>query len=190
MCDFSGKLIAWLDGELPADEAAEVAQHLRLCADCRDDLSVYERLTGALDAYCDAAMAASAPRRTHYGRPILLGAGAAAAAALIALVLTLPLVRNAQRPPAPTRAPAEVRAIPVAETAQAPAVPVKPLRRPRPAAPKENQDTRWPVSEPAIQITIPAEEVFPPGAVPEGVSFVADVHVGAGGSLQQFLVWP
>ena len=29
MCDFSGKLIAWLDRELPASEAADVERHVR-----------------------------------------------------------------------------------------------------------------------------------------------------------------
>ena len=30
MCEFSGKLIAWLDRELPASEAADVERHVRI----------------------------------------------------------------------------------------------------------------------------------------------------------------
>ena len=29
MCDYSGKLVAWMDGELPKGEAADVERHLR-----------------------------------------------------------------------------------------------------------------------------------------------------------------
>ena len=35
MCDFSGKLVAWLDRELPAEEAADVERHLEACTECR-----------------------------------------------------------------------------------------------------------------------------------------------------------
>ena len=32
MCDFPGRLVAWLDGELPEGEAAEVQRHVEeLC---------------------------------------------------------------------------------------------------------------------------------------------------------------
>lgn len=185
MCEFSGKLIAWLDGELAADDAAEVGRHLRLCADCRDELSVYERLSGALDAYCDAAMTASAPRRVHYAKPAALGVGitAVAAAVVVALLLAWPRAHDTQPSARPAPA-AAVRTVEVAQAAPARAVPAKALRKPRAPAPAQNQEARWPMAEPAIQITIPADAVFPPGAVPEGVSFVAEVNIGANGAPQ------
>jgi len=34
----------------------------------------------------------------------------------------------------------------------------------------------WAPAEPTIQVELPAELLFPPGAVPEGFSFIADVR--------------
>jgi hypothetical protein len=183
MCEFSGKLIAWLDGELAADDAAEVGRHMRLCADCRDELGVYERLSGALDAYCDAAMTASAPRREHYGKSVALGVGVAAVVAMAALLLAWPRAHNTQ----PSARPAPAAAVPTVEVAQdAPArtVPARTLHKVHAAPPAPSQEARWTMAEPAIQITIPADAVFPPGAVPEGVSFVAEVNIAANGAPQ------
>jgi hypothetical protein len=41
-----------------------------------------------------------------------------------------------------------------------------------------------------IQIAIPADEMFPPGAVPEGMHFVADVTIAADGSAEQLRLRP
>jgi hypothetical protein len=43
-------------------------------------------------------------------------------------------------------------------------------------------DENWMAAEPAIQIAIPGDAMFPPGALPEGVSFVAELSVAADGS--------
>jgi hypothetical protein len=45
-------------------------------------------------------------------------------------------------------------------------------------------------TEPAIEIAIPSDAMFPPGAVPEGVSFVADVTLGADGSAERLRLQP
>jgi hypothetical protein len=45
-------------------------------------------------------------------------------------------------------------------------------------------------AEPAIEITIPSDAMFPPGAVPEGVSFVAEVILGADGSAERLRLQP
>ncbi len=54
MCDYSGKLsgklIAWLDNELPAEEAAEVERHVAVCSECRSDAGTYKSLSGDIDA--------------------------------------------------------------------------------------------------------------------------------------------
>ena len=35
MCDFPGRLVAWLDDEMPEGEAAEVQRHVQSCVECR-----------------------------------------------------------------------------------------------------------------------------------------------------------
>ena len=35
MCDFEKRLVAYLDKELPDNEAAEIGRHLEDCAECR-----------------------------------------------------------------------------------------------------------------------------------------------------------
>jgi hypothetical protein len=37
----------------------------------------------------------------------------------------------------------------------------------------------------AIQIAIPAEAMFPPGAMPNGINFIADVRIAPDGSVKQ-----
>src|SRR5579863_636235 len=96
MCDFSGKLIAWLDQELSSDEAATVERHLKDCSECRSEVDRYKRVSVELDAYCDAAIAAEA--RPWASRWVLVASGAAAAAALVAVFLAMPRARV--RPPA------------------------------------------------------------------------------------------
>ena len=40
----------------------------------------------------------------------------------------------------------------------------------------------WMPAEPTIQLLIPADALFPPGALPEGVGFVADFRLASDGS--------
>ena len=55
--------------------------------------------------------------------------------------------------------------------------------------PRQIQYASWP--EPAaIQIAIPADEMFPPGAVPAGVNFVAELSIAADGSAEQLRLRP
>jgi hypothetical protein len=44
--------------------------------------------------------------------------------------------------------------------------------------------------EPMIQIAIPADEMFPPGAVPEGMHFVADMTIAPDGSADRLQLRP
>ena len=44
--------------------------------------------------------------------------------------------------------------------------------------------------EPVIQIAIPADEMFPPGAVPEGMHFAADLMIAADGSAERLRLRP
>jgi len=54
----------------------------------------------------------------------------------------------------------------------------------------QNQNAYSLPDEPVIQIAIPAEEMFPPGAVPEGMHFVADVTIAADGSAERLRLRP
>jgi hypothetical protein len=45
-------------------------------------------------------------------------------------------------------------------------------------------NANWVSFEPAIQIAIPVEAMFPPGAVPEGITFIADLSIAADESVQ------
>ena len=200
MCDYSGKLIAWLDRELRDDQMAEVQRaevqrHIQECLECRTQLASYERVSQAFDVFCDAAMAVESRRRQPRWASMLSAAAAVAfAAALVLIVL---------RPAAEPVAPAPLRASPVArsnvarsDSARSVVVPAttqaasRPAPR-RPATPHVRAQAASTLPpEPAIQVTIPAEDMFPPGAVPEGVSFTVDMSLGTDGSAQQIRLRP
>jgi anti-sigma factor RsiW len=207
MCDFSGKLIAWMDGELPEREAAPIEEHLEGCAECRSRLASYRQVSDAFVAYCEAASSA-AVTRPQRGLPAwaLAAMGAAAAAALL---LTLAPKRVVQSPaevenPLAAHAsaggsPAPSAAAPVAErAARHPASVHRSRREPvlvantveRPAVRVPSKPAALLTSEPAIEIAIPSDAIFPEGAVPEGVSFVADVTLGADGTAERLRLQP
>jgi hypothetical protein len=58
------------------------------------------------------------------------------------------------------------------------------------SAPVQTQKDYMLADEPVIQIAIPADEMFPPGAVPEGMHFVAEVTIGADGSAEGLRLHP
>ena len=61
---------------------------------------------------------------------------------------------------------------------------------PAPFAGNSANVASWTPAEPAIQIAIPAAAMFPPGAVPEGLTFIADVTIAADGSAQRLRLRP
>lgn len=229
MCEFSVKLMAWIDGELAEGEGTAIEQHLAECGECRSRVAAYRRTSAAWDAYCDAAVEVATPEtRPSMLRWVPVAAGAAVGmAAAAALLVALPGERLAPQPsrdavsatarataqskaalPAPAldRAPASNRgALPAtpspAESGAGHLDREKPLGRDRVAAvkpahrelatasaPARSADLAAP--EPAIEIAIPSEAMFPPGAVPEGMSFVADVTLGADGSAERVRLQP
>ena len=206
MCDFAEKLMVWLDQELPDDDAATVERHLQGCPECRDRVEAYRRVSGAFDRYCDAycdAVTASKPAR-KLTRPVLTISGGVAVAAAVAMFFLL-LPRSRVQPAAPGAAPIPAvvdaaKALPPAHAAQpAPAVirPVARIARRRgaeqakqAAAQRPSEETSWLASEPAVEIAIPADAIFPPGAVPEGVGFTADVTIAPDGSARQVRLRP
>lgn len=190
MCDYHGKLIAWLDRELPADEAIEVRLHLRGCVECRERLAKYQQVSNTLNEYCVAVAKTEMQRSSRRLVPVF----AAVAAAVIVATLGISLLRRhrhslpaatvlAVRPVSPPR----VTPSPVPEMVPATNQPVQRQHVARPMLPEAQN---WIPPAPAIQVAIPADAVFPPGAVPEGVNFTALVSIGPDGSAQQIRFRP
>jgi hypothetical protein len=176
MCDFSGRLVAWMDRELPDNEAADLERHVRECSECRGRVDAYEQVSRAFVAYCDASMGEKTRRSLKRWVPLL--AGAAATAVLFMVFQPTTVKQMPVRPRAAAAAPAVV-----VETETAP-IPVKKVHRRHVIAPTKTPNANWASAEPAIQIAIPVEAMFPPGAVPEGIMFIADLSVAADGSVQ------
>jgi anti-sigma factor RsiW len=179
MCDFSGKLIAWMDRELPDDEAAGVERHVRECSECRGRVEAYEQVSRAFNAYCEVTANTTACRRSPHWVPVL---SSAAAVAVLLVMFQAAVVRPVSVKPIPARpqladaSPAVVR--------EAPPGPVEKVHRRHGIAPGKTPGANWLSAEPVIQISIPAEAMFPPGAIPEGTTFIAEVRMAADGSVQ------
>jgi anti-sigma factor RsiW len=186
MCNHSGKLVAWLDRELGSDEMVELERHIDACSECRSRLESYKQASATFDTYCDAVVSAKTHRRrVPRWVPVLTTTAAVAIAATLVFVLLrarvapptlLPAVRVQAPPP-----PAVVENVPA---------PSKPVHRHRPAAPAAAQIANWQPTARAIQISIPAESMFPPGAIPQGVNFTADLSIAADGSAEQIRLRP
>jgi anti-sigma factor RsiW len=182
MCDVQAKLIAWLDRELPADEASAMERHVESCEECRRWVATYGQVGEALDAYCDAVMAAKAPRRVQRWLPVLSGAVVVAAS-----VMLLAFLRTRVEPPpivAPTVASVSVPN-PVTAAAAEPAPRKATMRRHRAAPRVQERGTEVQAMDTAIEIAIPAEAMFPPGAVPYGINFIAELRIAPDGSVKQ-----
>jgi anti-sigma factor RsiW len=188
MCDFSGRLIAWLDQELSFDEAADVKRHVQSCEECQRGLISYQQVTGAFESLCDATLASTERRRLP--RWVLAASTAVAVTAAAALFLALP--RAPMEEPAVHPTAAAAAAANVLEPTLAPVdVPVKKTPRRHARAPVRSQpNVNWAQSERAIRIVIPAEAMFAPGAVPEGITLFADVSIAADGSAQRLRLRP
>jgi Putative zinc-finger len=180
MCDFSGRLVAWMDRELPDNEAADAEQHVRECSECRRRVDGYKQVSRAFVAHCDAVMEGTTRRRPRWV-PVL--ASAAAASAMLFLVFQPASVKQIPgRPPVADASPAIIL-----ETAPKPA---KTVHRRHGIAPAKTPNANWALPETAIQIAIPVEAIFPPGAVPKGITFIADVSMAADGSVQGLRLKP
>lgn len=206
MCDFTEKLMVWVDKELSDYDAAAVQRHLQGCPECRDRVEAYRRVSSAFDRYCDAycdAVTASRPGRKLNRRVLAISGGVAVAASVV--MFFMPVPRWPVQPAAPSAAPIPTamdaaKALPTAHATQ----PVPPVIRPaarierrkraeqvkQAAVQRQNEDTNLLASEPAVEIAIPADAIFPPGAVPEGVGFTADVMIAPDGSAQQVRLRP
>jgi len=207
MCEFSEKLIAWLDRELPAENAANVARHVDICAECRNHLDVYRRVSETIDAYCDARLASSVERRSNplAGRLAYTAIALAAAAALFFFLARPDEHLRSRFSAAPDGSPAIAQKAPVVAAPNVEKMPpaasaslrkpkrikTEPLRRtPAPLTAWPSRNANWLPSEAPVYIAIPADALFPPGAFPEGVGFVADVNWRPDGSAQRLRLQP
>jgi len=162
MCENSSKLVAWLDRELPEQEWSGIEMHLARCAECRSAVSAYQEISREFLFCYEAAMVRPAPRRRPRRLWIPAVAGLAAAILVAAVLWPRPAQRLSLRLPTPSPAPAMAFVRPVAHVAV--------HARPKPIR------TQWVIVEPSVEVELPAEALFPPGAVPAGVSYIADVR--------------
>ncbi len=188
MCDFSGSLIAWMDGELEANEAAVLEQHVHACSECRERVAAYGDVSRRFSAYYGAVRETAEATKAHRKLPRWMPV-AAAAAVVAAVVLLLALAPRALKP-APlvgkvveTHPVAPQAAPEIASRAQSTAP------RRHVVAHRKTSTANRELAGPAIQIAIPADAMFPPGAVPEGVNYVAEVSL-ADGSVQGVRLQP
>ena len=179
MCDVKAKLVAWLDRELTPEEASTVEHHVEECRECRHWVATYERVSQTFDAYCDAMLATKAPCRARWV-PVLAGALIAATAVCLAFLRTRVVH------PAVVEPPAAIASAPVLEPPVVEPILHKPMiRRYHPAQQIREIATQEQPMDAAIQIAIPAEAMFPPGAVPNGINFIADLRIAPDGSVKQ-----
>jgi anti-sigma factor RsiW len=197
MCDFSKRLIAWIDRELPESEAMNLERHVAACAECSERLAAFRRTSSAFNAYCEATFAAEMRRMSPRWLVTTCTAAGFAAAAAIAALLMLPRHQVAQVPPtAPSATEAPLTPI---ERTQHQYASVRPARSHKSQhataaetpvqASQLGNISRLP-AEPPIQIAIPADAMFPPGAVPPGMSFTAELTISADGSAERLGLHP
>jgi len=202
MCECSEKLIAWMDGERADGEAAAVQQHFESCPACQSCLASY-RLASALFAeYCDAAAVAlvffvpkhgtmsPAPVRENVAANQSTPRSLAPAPASPALAPIDPASVgkvHSSAPPAAERRSRNVAVFP--RRAKSVHVATSGLSV-RPVANVPVRSEGSPAGEPAIEIAFSSDSIFPAGAMPEGVSFVAEVTLAADGSAEQMRLQP
>lgn len=183
MCDFKGRLVVWMDGELPENEAAVIEQHVRTCADCRDRIATYAEVSHRFSSYYYGVVTQTAMRTPRQLRRWVPVAAAAAAASVLVLALLPRSVEQAPAAPQVAQAPPPIAVETVAQT-------VKQVQRRHVPAHIRAPRANWAMAQPAIQIAIPAEAMFPPGAVPEGVNYIANLSLAADGSVQGLRLQP
>jgi|SRR6267142_116576 len=183
MCDVQGKLVAWLDRELPPEEAAGVERHVKGCEECRSQLAAYEQVSGTFAVYCDAVVAAKAGHRVPRWVPVLVSA----VAATVVVYFAIPRTRTEPLPaltPTITKVSIPVP-IPVPAPRAAEPAPRKTIHKRHAVPPLQKEAVKWQPTETAVQIAIPAEAMFPPGAMPKGMNFIAELSIAPDGSVKQ-----
>lgn len=183
MCEYEAKLIAWLDDELDAGAAREIELHLDSCEICASQAAAYREISQAFAAYCDSS-AVIVSRRTRSRYIAWAALSTAAAAAAMLWMLGQP---PATLPPLNLKI-AEPPAMALVITPPAPHETIKRVHRAAntvAAAPGREIN-----AEPIVEIAIPADAIFPPGAFPTGLAFAADLSIGGDGSTETLRVRP
>lgn len=147
------RLSEYLDGELPAPEQAPIAEHLEVCAGCREEAEAFRRTGEALRTLSAVEVApdltsdlhrrlgAPAARRFRVG---WVGAAVVAAGAAIGCLLWLSL-----RTPAPVPPPARTD-VAAPQVVIAPPEPAPPVTEERPEAETPDEPYRAPVQMAAV----------------------------------------
>jgi hypothetical protein len=128
-------------------------------------MSQYQEVSGAFLAFYEAKIAVQ-PRRNAFGWT--MGGVAAAAVVLVVILFAQPRAEylSVYVPPAIQPPAIAFDATPV-RTAAA---------RVRPGPARTPVPSPWIAVEPTVVVALPADALFPPGAVPQGFSFIADVR--------------
>ncbi|HEX8892723.1 MAG TPA: hypothetical protein VF783_05340, partial [Terriglobales bacterium] len=178
--------------------------HVRACPACGKCVSVCEEISREFAAYY-AAITQTRPvtRRQKVSSWVPIAVSAAAVAAMLMIGF---MTRSAKQVPTIQQAaaiPSIVETSPIRETAAPASQPAAedhdpPYRQPkaikvgqpRRTTKLESTKAEWAMIEPAIQIAIPAEAMFPPGAVPEGLTYVTNVSLDPDGVMQGIRLQP
>jgi hypothetical protein len=183
MCEFENRLIAWMDRELEAADALAIEDHVRICMACSARADEYRAVSRSFADYCGAIATRKSSLRLRWA--LWSTVGVAATAAMIMLLVRPPVEPLPFQRPALPKAPAMAfRIVPVN-----PPAPVEPIRS-RPG--RNNVEVSPPAwnLEPSVQIAIPAEAVFAPGALPPGFSFAAELSIANDGSARALRLRP
>jgi len=181
MCEFEARLIAWIDGELEPEASGEMERHLEVCGNCSAQAAEYRDVSQAFAAFS----ALPGRKQRHPGRKLAIVAGAVAAAA--AVVATW-LPRLPQIPP--LAVPLHIAAPPAFAFALPAAAPALVKRLHRAAATSAKSRVFQMSLEPTIEIAIPADAMFAPGAFPPGFAFPADLSIANDGFPEALRVRP
>jgi anti-sigma factor RsiW len=185
MCEYRGKLLAWLDCELSSEEAAEVEAHVQACKECGNQVAAYCDVSRRFNAYCDATLEAKMPHRMPRWVPALSGVVVAAAV----MILAFPRARVEPPPIQPPVHALIATAVSVRDMAPEPAARKRILKR-RASKYGTGKTSNWLPSGAAVEIAIPAEAMFPPGAVPEGMNLIAELSIAPDGSVERLRLRP
>ena len=182
MCEYENRLIAWIDNELEADASRELEHHLEMCPGCSGKIREYREVSRAFAAYHASPHA----KKSRLALP-WAAAGAIGTAAIAAAILWM------------LRVPVEHLPLPAPKIAKPPAIAFEtgwhaPLGTVRPRAVAQRhaipRQPAWPGMEPFVEIAIPGDAIFAPGALPPGMSFAADLSIASDGSPRVLRVQP
>ena len=183
MCEYERDLVAWIDGELEPDATLELENHLQTCAFCAEKARQFRKVTAAFAACYQAR---PIRKKTARFRWAAVSAAGFATSAMVLWTLRPEMERLPVQIPKTPQPPA------IAFETQPPSLPVPAgnVRHhavtKRAAAPQ----TAWPGEEPFVQIAIPGDDIFAPGALPAGFTFAAELSVGDDGSPRVLRVHP